>query len=89
MSSNLSDRSEKENAHNLKRFTPLRYQLKGSSGGDGITHSSQNELVNQTPGCYPYPVGDQETTTNDIEEEVKPVLPYYHNGACFHPKKLL
>lgn len=84
----LSEAEQNERLHNLNRFTQYRYQLKGSGGGDGILHSAQNEIVSQVPGCYPYPVGDSQEF-GETEEEEKPDLPYYHNGNCFKPQKLI
>jgi hypothetical protein len=88
MSSTLSGRSDKENQRNLERFSPLLYQLKKSGGGDGQTHSQQNEVVGQQPGCYPYPRGDQRESPKDeiVDEQITIAI---KTGKCFEPKKLL
>jgi len=58
MSSELNDKSESERLHNKTRFTHTRYQLKGSTGNNGQTHSMLNTMVLQENGLYAYPKDD-------------------------------
>lgn len=91
MSSNMSDRSNIENRHNLERFSPLMYQLKKSTSSSGITHSMKCDVIGQEPGAYAYPSGDKRSSPNNFVEdtEERGVIKEFVNGAHFKTRKLL
>ena len=89
--SNLSDRSDEENKRNLSRFTPLMYQMKGSTGASGQTRSKNRDIIGQEPGCYPYPSGDKRESPSVTEDETgtKETQINWDSESCCWVTKLL
>ena len=58
-SSDINGRSDKETARNHNRFTHHRYQLKNSTKGGGGKHYGLNDQIDQVPGAYAFPKGDE------------------------------
>ena len=89
MSSNLSDRSDRENQKNLERFSPLLYQLKKSGDSSSMIHSMKCDIIGQEPGAYPYPSNTTRTSPNSITEESEEITIDISGPVCFKPKRLL
>lgn len=89
MSSTLSERSDSENQRNLERFTPLLYQMGGSTDSEGITRSASFEIVGQEPGAYAYPSNEKRISGNGFNTETEEIIINLNNGLCFKPIRLL